>query len=61
MKEKVDMTYSFMSDEEPTEEQLQVIMEAVAEKASAKSKLIEKMVIENIEKEYRKTEEAINE
>jgi len=33
MNAKVDMTYSFLWDEEPSDEQLQVIMEEVAEEA----------------------------
>ena len=52
MDTKVDMTYSFLWDSEPTDEQLQTIMEEVAEEARQKQELIAKQVIESIEREY---------
>ena len=51
MKPKVDMTYSFLWDSEPTDEQLQVIMQEVAEEAKENKKIIEKLILENIKKE----------
>jgi hypothetical protein len=52
MDTKVDMTYSFMQDDEPTDEQLLVIMQEVAEEARQKREEIAQQVIENIEREY---------
>jgi hypothetical protein len=52
MDTKVDMTYSFLQDNEPTDEQLLVIMQEVAEEARFGRKKIEREVIENIEREY---------
>ena len=49
---KVDMTYSFLQDDEPTDEQLQVIMQGVAENARREREIINRQVIENIEREY---------
>jgi hypothetical protein len=50
MKEIVDMRYSFMSDEEPTDAQLQVIMEGVAKEARRQTAYAEQKVRENIER-----------
>ena len=52
MTTKVDMTYSFLQDDEPTDEQLQVIMQEVAEEARLKRENVARQVIENIECEY---------
>ena len=52
MDKKVDMTYRFLWDEEPTDEQLQVIMEGVAENARRKQEEIAKQVIQNIRREH---------
>jgi hypothetical protein len=52
MDTKVDMTYSFLQDNEPTDEQLQVIMQEVAEEARRDSEVLARQVIENIEREY---------
>jgi len=52
MDTKVDMTYRFVWDSEPTDEQLLVIMQEVGEEARRKSEEIAKQVIENIEREY---------
>jgi hypothetical protein len=51
MNTEVDMTYRFLWDSEPTDEQLQVIMEEVAEEARSQSEKIAKLVIENIKQE----------
>jgi len=49
---KVDMTYSFLWDSEPTDEQLQVIMEEVAEEARRGREKVARQVIESIERDY---------
>jgi len=49
---KVNMTYSFLQDDEPTDEQLLVIMQEVADEARLGHERIAKQVIENIEREY---------
>ena len=49
---KVDMTYSFLQDDEPTEEQLHVIMQEVAEEARRGHETVAQQVIENIKREY---------
>ena len=49
---KVDMTYSFLQDDEPTDEQLLVIMQEVAEEARRGRNEVARQVIENIEREY---------
>ena len=51
MKPKVDMTYSFLWDSEPTDEQLEVIMQEVADEAKEGKKIVEKLILENIQKE----------
>jgi len=52
MNTKVDMTYSFLQDDEPTDEQLLVIMQEVAEEARIGREKAAKQVIENIKREY---------
>ena len=52
MNAKVDMTYSFLQDDEPTDEQLFVIMQEVAEDARLMREKVAKQVIENIKNEY---------
>jgi hypothetical protein len=52
MKTEVDMTYNFLWDDEPTDEQLQTIMQEVAEEARRGRKKVAQQVIENIEREY---------
>jgi hypothetical protein len=47
----VDMTYRFLRDSEPTDEQLQVIMEEVAEEARRGQEEIAKQILENINRE----------
>ncbi|GHS89203.1 hypothetical protein FACS189487_08990 [Campylobacterota bacterium] len=49
---KVDMYYRFTQDDEPTEEQLQVIMQEVAEDARREHAAIDKQLIETLESEY---------
>ena len=51
MKTKVDITYSFLWDSEPTEEQLLVIMQEVAEDVRSSKEIVAKQVLENIKKE----------
>ena len=51
MDTSVDMTYSFLQDDEPTDEQLQVIMQEVAEEARIRKKEAANKVIENIKRE----------
>ena len=46
------MTYRFLWDSEPTDEQLHVIMEEVAEEARQGREKIAKQMIEHIEMEY---------
>jgi hypothetical protein len=58
MDTEVDMTYSFLWDSEPTDEQLQVIMEEVAEEARNSHEKVAKQVIENIEREYARAHAA---
>ncbi|GHV51636.1 hypothetical protein FACS1894181_13780 [Bacteroidia bacterium] len=58
MNNTVDMTYSFLSDEEPTEEQLQVIMEEVAEDARRGHEEVRKQIIDKLESEYLRLRES---
>jgi len=51
MKTKVDMTYRFLWDSEPTEEQLLVIMQEVAEDVRHSQEIVAKQVLENIKEE----------
>jgi hypothetical protein len=52
MDTKVDMTYRFVQDDEPTDEQLRVIMQEVAEEARLGHEAVAKQVLANIECEY---------
>jgi len=52
MDTKVDMKYSFLQDDEPTDEQLLVIMHEVAEEARRGREEVARQVIKNIESEY---------
>ena len=58
MKQLVDMKYSFVSDEEPTDEQLEVIMQGVASEAKKKyekaSKEFEARMLDEAERAYQK-------
>jgi len=49
---KIDMKYSFLQDNEPTDEQLLVIMKEVAEEARLGHEKVARQVIENIKREY---------
>ena len=51
MKTKIDMTYSFLWDTEPTDEQLLTIMQEVADDVRVNKEKVSQMVIENIKKE----------
>jgi hypothetical protein len=52
MNTEVDMTYSFLWDEEPSDEQLQVLMQEVGEDVRRESEQLEQLVKEKIEEEY---------
>lgn len=52
MDSNVDMHYRFLWDEEPTDEQLQVIMREVGEDARRQDEEIKKQLKETIEREY---------
>ena len=52
MDTKVDMTYSFLRDDEPTDEQLLVIMQEVGEDVRRQHEEVAKQVLENIKREY---------
>jgi hypothetical protein len=56
-KEKVDMYYRFTSDEEPTDEQLAVIMEEVGEDVRRESAELKRKLHESLEREYQKAKE----
>ncbi len=53
MPKNVDMNYRFTSDSEPTDEQLRTLMEEVAEDVRKKSSDMQKMIMDNIKREYR--------
>jgi len=52
MDTKINMNYRFVEDNEPTDEQLLIIMQEVAEEARRGHKKVAKEVIENIRREY---------
>jgi hypothetical protein len=52
MNTDVDMTYSFLWDEEPTDEQLQALMEEVGEDVRRQSERIERQIKEKLEEGY---------
>ena len=52
MDAKVNMTYSFLQDDEPTDEQLLVIMQEVAEEARRGNEEVARQINGNIEREY---------
>jgi hypothetical protein len=54
MDKKIDMTYRFLWDEEPTDEQLQALMEEVGEDVRRQSERIEQQIREKLEEEYAK-------
>jgi len=53
------MTYRFMWDTDPTDEQLRVIMQEVGEEARLNSEKIAKQIIENIERESARIRSAL--
>jgi hypothetical protein len=52
MNTDVDMTYRFLWDEEPTDEQLQALMQEVGEDVRRESEQIERQIKEKLEEEY---------
>jgi F0F1-type ATP synthase membrane subunit b/b' len=52
MNTNVDMTYSFLWDEEPTDEQLQALMQEVGEDVRRESEQIKQQIKEKLEEEY---------
>jgi hypothetical protein len=56
-KKEVDMYYRFTNDEEPTDEQLAVIMEEVGEDVRRESEEIARKLREKIACEYQKAKE----
>ena len=52
MNTNVDMTYSFLWDEEPTDEQLQVIMQEVGEDVRRESERMKQQIKEKLKEEY---------
>jgi hypothetical protein len=51
MDRDVDMTYSFLWDEEPTDEQLQVLLQEVGEDVRRESEQIEQQIKAKLEEE----------
>ena len=58
METKVDMTYRFLWDSEPTDEQLLVLMQEVGEEVRRNREKIAKQILENIRRESAKTRAA---
>jgi hypothetical protein len=54
MSKDIDMTYSFLQDDEPTDDQLHVIMQEVAEDARRENEQVQKEMLESIEREYQR-------
>jgi hypothetical protein len=52
MNTDIDMTYSFLWDEEPADEQRQALMEEVGEDVRRQSERIERQIKEKLEEEY---------
>ena len=52
---KIDMHYRFTWDTEPTDEQLDVIMEEVKENVIKQSERVRKKILEDIEEEFLKS------
>jgi hypothetical protein len=52
MDSNVDMNYRFLWDEEPTDEQLRVIMQEVGEEARLQNEKIQKQLQDDTEREY---------
>jgi len=49
MNKKVDMTYRFLWDKEPTDAQLRIIMQEVGEDVRQQQQKLKLMVLENIQ------------
>jgi hypothetical protein len=60
MDTKIDMTYRFTWDSEPTDEQLHVIMQEVAEEARSTHERVAKQILENIERESARWRSALH-
>ena len=58
METKVDMTYRFLWDSEPTDEQLLVLMQEVGEEVRQDHEKVAKQVLENIQRESAKARAA---
>jgi ribosomal protein L18E len=56
-RKEVNMYYRFTSDDEPTDEQLAVLMEEVGEEVRRQSAEINRKLLERIEHEYQKAKE----
>ena len=52
MAAKVDMTYRFVWDSEPSDEQLLVIMQEVAEEARCSREKVARQIMDNLKREY---------
>ena len=59
MKENIDMTYSFLWDSEPTDEQLLCLMKEVADDVRESNEKIAQIILENIKKESEKARSEI--
>ncbi|MDR1357094.1 MAG: hypothetical protein LBJ58_05430 [Tannerellaceae bacterium] len=56
-KKEVDMYYRFTSDEEPTDEQLEALMEGVGEKVRRENAEMHRKLHENIQRMYEEAKE----
>jgi hypothetical protein len=61
MEKKVDMTYSFLWDTEPTDEQLETLMQEVAEEVRRKNVIAEENFRKNMQEELLKAKAAYQE
>jgi len=52
MATKTNMYYRFISDNEPSEEQLAVLMQEVREEVRKKNANLQALIMENIQREY---------
>ena len=52
MTTQIDMTYRFLWDSEPTDEQLLALMQEVGEEVRSTREKTARQVIENLEREY---------
>jgi hypothetical protein len=58
MTNKTNMYYRFTSDNEPNEEQLALLMQAVKEDVRAKNANLQAVIAENIQREYENAKRA---